>query len=138
MKFLDANVFLRFLTRDDEMKAQACSRLFERLEKGEEEATTCEAVIAEVVYLLGLRTRNAYGLPPDEIARRLRPLLILRGLHLDDRAIYLAALDVYEAHRGIDFEDAVIVAHMRRRQVDELLSYDRDFDAVPGVRRVEP
>ena len=31
MRFLDANVILRYLTRDDEAKAQACYELFQRV-----------------------------------------------------------------------------------------------------------
>ena len=30
MRFLDTNVFLRYLTGDDEVKAQACYELFQR------------------------------------------------------------------------------------------------------------
>ena len=52
MRFLDANVFLRCWTGDDQAKAQACYDLFQRLGQGEDEAMTCEAVIAEVVYIL--------------------------------------------------------------------------------------
>lgn len=72
------------------------------------------------------------------MSKRLRPLLLLPGLRLPDRAVYLDAFDIYETLPRFDFEDAVIVAHMRRQRVGELLSYDRDFDAVPGIRRVEP
>ena len=52
MRFLDTNVILRYLTRDDEEKAQACFRLFQRVNQGEEELFTCESIVAEVVYVL--------------------------------------------------------------------------------------
>jgi predicted nucleic acid-binding protein len=32
----------------------------------------------------------------------------------------------------------LIVAHMERQSIRELVSYDRDFDQVPGVSRQEP
>ena len=38
----------------------------------------------------------------------------------------------------MDFEDALIVAHMERQAVRVLYSYDRDFDQVQGVNRQEP
>ena len=50
MRFLDANVILRYLTRDDETKARACFALFQRLKRGEERVFTCEAILTEVVY----------------------------------------------------------------------------------------
>ena len=52
MRFLDTNVFLRYLTGDDEIKAQASYELFQRVSLGEEELFTCEAIVAEVVYVL--------------------------------------------------------------------------------------
>lgn len=68
MTFLDTNIFLRFLTRDDAPKADACRTLFQRLDRAEEQATTSESVIAEVVYVLSARARTGYGLTPAEVA----------------------------------------------------------------------
>ena len=39
-RFLDTNVILRYLTRDDEVKAQAALRLLLRAERGEERLAT--------------------------------------------------------------------------------------------------
>ena len=44
MRFLDTNVILRYLTRDDEAKAEARYQLFQRVRQGEEELFTCEAM----------------------------------------------------------------------------------------------
>jgi len=137
VKFVDTNVFLRFLTRDDETKAEACLRLFQRLDAGLDEATTCEAVLAEVVYVLSSRG-SAYNLPAGEIAARLRPLLSSRGLKLPNKRMYLRALDLYETYSPLDFEDALAVAHMERQKISAIVSYDRDFDRVTQVNREEP
>ena len=137
MKFLDTNVFLRFLTRDDETKAEACLRLFQRLDAGLEEATTCEAILAEVVYVLSSRGSD-YNLPAREIAARMRPLLSSRGLKLPNKKTYLRALDVYETYSPLDFEDALAIAHMERQKLETIMSYDRDFDRIAQVKREEP
>lgn len=136
MKFLDTNIFIRFLAGDDEKKSEACLRLFERVRSGDEPVTTSESIIAEVVYVLS--SPSLYGLAHDEIAARLRPLLSLRGLRLPHKRAYLRALDLYAAHQFLDFEDALTVAHIEREGMSEVVTYDRDFDRVPGVRRVEP
>ncbi len=52
MKFLDTNIILRYLTKDDAAKAEACYRLFQRVNDGVEEVLTCETNIAEVAYVL--------------------------------------------------------------------------------------
>ena len=137
MRFLDTNIILRYLTRDDEAKAQACYHLFQRVKEGEEEVCTCEAIITEVVYVLS-SSRAPYRLNHEEIKARLVPIVTLRGLKLPNKRVYLQALDLYASFPFLDFEDALAVAHMERQGVKELLSYDRDFDRIPGITRVEP
>lgn len=47
-------------------------------------------------------------------------------------------LDIYSSYPFLDFEDALAIAHMERQGIKELWSYDRDFDRIPEVKRVEP
>jgi predicted nucleic acid-binding protein len=47
-------------------------------------------------------------------------------------------LDLYASTPAVDFGDALVVAHMEEAGNDDLLSYDRNFDRVAGVRRSEP
>ena len=135
MQFVDTNIFIRHLTRDDPEKAEACFALFQKAERNEVTLTTNEAVIAEVVYVLSSRT--LYSLSRVAIRSLLYPILSLQGLKLSNRRMYLRALDVYAA-TNLDFEDALIVAHMERLKMSDLVSYDRGFDHVPGVVRLEP
>jgi predicted nucleic acid-binding protein len=136
VRFLDANVFLRYLVAGDEEKARDCMALFQRVQAGEEAVTTSEVIVAEVAYVL--RSRAHYGLAPAEIAERLQPVLALRGLKLDHKGACLRALDVWQAHPALDFEDAMIVAHLERLGEAEVYSYDTDFDGIEGLERVEP
>ena len=138
MTFLDTNIFLRYLTRDDERKAGACKALFKRLDQGAETATTSESVIAEVVYVLSGRPGAGYGLTPTDVSARLKPLLGVTGLKLTNKTSYERALDVYAAHPFLDFEDALSVAHMERQSLRDITSYDADFDKVPNMQRREP
>ena len=137
MRFLDTNVILRYLTRDDEAKAEACYRLFQRVKDAEEEVVTCEAIVTEVVYVLS-SPRAPYRLSHEEVRERLMPILTLRGLKLGQKRIYLHALDLYASSPFLDFEDALAIAHMARLGVTEIVSYDRDFDRIAGLRRAEP
>ena len=136
MKFVDANIFLRYLLGDDPTKLAACLAFFQRVQAGEEEATTCEAVIAEVVYVLS--SRALFHLSPTDIRARLSPVLQLPGLRLATKRVYLRALDLRVIHPRLDFEDAVCIAHMERLGINDLLSYDRDFDRIPTITRQEP
>lgn len=71
MRFLDTNIFLRYLTRDDPEKAAASYELLQRVKRGEEQVTTGEAIIAEVGYVLS--SRATYGLGHEEVRQRLVP-----------------------------------------------------------------
>lgn len=135
MQFIDTNIFIRHLTNDVPEKAQACLSLFQKAQRGEITLTTTEAVIAEVVYILS--SKQLYNLPRKEIRGLLYPLLSLSGLKLAHRKAYLRALDLYATY-PIDFEDALIVAQMERQDITSLYSYDRDFERVSGITRLEP
>lgn len=137
MRFLDTNVILRYLTRDDELKAQSCYQLFVRASRGEEILITCEAIIAEVVYVLSSR-RAGYHLNRREIAARLFPILSLRGLRLPQKQLYFNALNIYASSPALDFEDALAIAHMQYQGITEIISYDSDFNNVIDIQRLEP
>ena len=135
MQFVDTNIFIRYLTKDDPGKAQACFELFQQAQANQVALTTTEAVITEVVYVLS--SKKTYDLARADIRARLYPLLSVPGLRLLHRQTYLRALDLYAAH-SLDFEDALSVAHMQRQAIKELYSYDRGFDQLKSITRQEP
>jgi predicted nucleic acid-binding protein len=94
-------------------------------------------VIAEVVFILS--SKRLYNLTPSYVRARLYPILSIQGLKIAHRRMYLRALDLFE-HNKIDFEDALTVAHMERQELDELFSYDQDFDSLQeiSIKRLEP
>jgi len=136
LRFLDTNIFVRLISGDDSVKATACLALFQRLRDGSEEATTSESVLAEVVYVLS--SSKLYRMPREDIRDGLGELLAIDGLRVAQADMCRRALDLFAGNADLDFEDALSVAHMEDRHIAELYSYDRDFDGVPGVTRIEP
>lgn len=136
MRLVDANIFLRYLTADDAVKAAACRRLFMDLATGKTEATTSEVILHEVLYVL--TSKAHYNLSHEEVAARLRPLLTVRGLRVPNKRRYLHALDIYAGNPKFDFPDAISIVLMEDLGIEEIASYDTDFDGWPGIRRVEP
>ena len=137
MKFLDTNVIIRFLTRDDPVKASACYRLFQRAATGAERLFTTEAIVAEVTYVL-TSSRLPYQLTHREIRDRLIPIIALDGLMMPRKEACISALEIYASFPYLDFEDALAVAYMKQRGIEEIVSYDADFDRVAGIERTEP
>lgn len=132
---VDANIFVRLLTGDDPDKAARCLALFRRARLGEIKLATSESIIAEVTYVL--TSPRSYRLPRADVAAALRPLLIDPGLQIDHKLVVLSAVDVWGASR-LDFADCLSAARIRHASLDGIYSYDRDFDRIPGIRRLEP
>lgn len=133
MTFLDTNIFIRYLTADDPVKAARCERLFDKVAKGHEQVVTHSVVIAEVIWVLTGR----YGLPKARVVDALTPLVSLDGFQLHDKERMLSALELFRT-KPIDFVDAVTVVTMQAIGVQPIYSYDTDFDRLPGLRRLEP
>lgn len=136
MKFLDANIFVRFLTGDDPAKAERCRLLFESLDRGEDEAATSESVITEVVRVL--MSKALYARSREDTAGLLHPILAIRGLRIPAREAVVEALDLFVDHPFLDFPDALYAAHGHHSGYEAIVSYDKEFDRVPGVVRAEP
>jgi predicted nucleic acid-binding protein len=96
--FLDANYFLRYLVEpdgpDNQIRHEIAAALFEAIELGEEEATTSEAALAEVAFILA--SKRQYNLSPADIATYLSPIIRLPGLRLPRgrKGLYLRALEI--------------------------------------------
>ncbi len=133
MRFLDTNIFLRYLTRDNEQKARLALALLARVERGEEKAATSPMVILETVFTLQKR----YQVPRERIRDSLGDIISMRGLELPNKRLYEHALDLY-ASKNISFADAFNAAYMRSQAVSEIYSWDTDFDQFENLVRLEP
>lgn len=135
MEFLDTNIILRYLTKDDPDKAERCRHLLQQTEQRTLDLVISESVLAEVVFVLS--SPALYGQPRRNIRSLLLPIVRLPGLKVPNRKTMLRALDLY-AQTNLDFTDALSVAHMERLQLRTIVSYDRHFDRISGIGRREP
>jgi predicted nucleic acid-binding protein len=131
--FVDTNVFLRFLTRDDPTTFERCRRLFEQAVAGSFTLRTSELVIAEIVWTL----LSYYDLPKSVVIEKVGQILNTPGLVVTNQEVLIEALVLWSRH-SCDFIDAYNAALMRRDGLIELISYDADFDLFPFTRRQEP
>jgi predicted nucleic-acid-binding protein len=133
MKFIDTNIFIRFLTNDIPEKADACEQLFrEAVEKNEKFFTT-EMVIAEIVWVL----ESYYELPKKEVRKMVEKILITPFLFCVQKDLILNALILY-SEKDIDYIDAYNVSVLKEQGIREAYSYDRHYDKIEWVSRLEP
>ncbi len=135
MQFLDTNILIRYLTKDPPDQAARAYNLLKQVETGTRQVAITEAIVTETVHVLSSKT--LYNVPRHDIRTHLTTILGLRGLKIAHKRTYLRALDLY-ASTNLDFVDALIVAHMERVKATILISFDRDFDHIPGITRNEP
>ena len=133
--FVDADVIVRLLTGDDPRKQARAAALFEQVEAGEVRLRLLASTLADVVYVL--TSPRLYATPRAKAADLLAVLVRLPAVVMDDRETALGALDLF-ARSNLDFGDALTAAAMAQEGVDALYSYDRDFDRLAGLRRIEP
>lgn len=131
--WLDANVILRFLTHDPPDQAARVGELFASVEAGHLRLRLDDLIVCECVWEL----ESFYGHPKGAIAATLGDLLLSPGLVVDDLHLLLAALDMY-ASRNVDFTDAMLATRAIDGGVPFVCSFDRHFDRLTGVTRMEP
>jgi predicted nucleic acid-binding protein len=132
---IDTDVIIRLLTGDDLEKQAHARDLFKRIEAGELTVFAPITTIADCVYVLS--SPSLYKLPRAKVVGLLLPILRLRGFRLQDRRAVLKALDLYAA-TALDFGDAYLVASLQRLGSRTVYSFDRDFDRIKEIQRLEP
>ncbi len=90
MRFVDTNVFLRFMVNDDPVKADACEALFQRAIAGDESLFTSDMVIAEIIWVL----ESYYALKKSDIRESVEKILNTRNLHCPNREIIISVLSI--------------------------------------------
>ncbi len=132
-KFVDTNVFLRYLTKDDPSKYERCREMFKRALEGEIAISTSGMVIAELIWTL----LSYYKVPKAEVIEKVSVILGTENLFVPDKDVLADALVLY-ARKNIDFIDAYNAVFMKYRGLREIYSYDEDFDVIEDIERKEP
>jgi predicted nucleic-acid-binding protein len=123
------------LGADDADKLERTLNLFERAQSGEIDLMTSEAIVAETIFVL--TSTRLYGASRETVAQALLALFSIHNVHIDNKEVILAALQRFAASR-FAFADCLCIEHARRQTAGMVFTYDRGFDRVPDIRRLEP
>ncbi|MBM3462698.1 MAG: type II toxin-antitoxin system VapC family toxin [Armatimonadetes bacterium] len=133
LPFLDTNILLRHLTHDHPEHSPRATAYLSRVEAGELRVRTADTVIFETVFTL----QRYYKLSRAEIRDRVLPIILLPGIVLPGKPRLRATFDLYVQH-NVSFIDAMHAVLMQRLGIQEIVSFDLDYDRVPGLKRIEP
>ena len=133
MRSIDANVILRYLTNDVPEQAKQAEELLNRVEVGNEDVFLPDIILADIIWIL----EKYYKQTREDIREWITAILSLQGLTFSDKEMALNALDIYVAKK-IDWSDASAAIQMVQRDITEIYSFDKQFDRIDGIIRIEP
>jgi predicted nucleic acid-binding protein len=133
LPFLDTNVLVRHFTQDNLAQSPRASAYLQRIEDGDVRVYIEPTVIFETVYLL----EKQYKIPRVIVRDGLLALLDLPGITMPGKRRIRDAFALYIEH-NLPFADAYHIAVMRAASVHEIVTFDREFDRIPGIARIEP
>lgn len=82
--------------------------------------------------------QRIYGWDRRSIAEALSPIIELDGVILPMTSLFTAVFDLYVAQRGLSFADCYHAVLARHLGCSGIISFDRGFDRLPGIPRIEP
>lgn len=132
MYLIDANIFLELML--DQGRADECQEFLTLVQKGKREAYVTDLTLDSVLIVLENKRRK-----PSDLRLFLSSIASYEGMTI----YFLALSDRLHATRlmeelKLDYEDSIVVQVAKRLTVDGVVSFDKDFDGVSGVLRVEP
>jgi hypothetical protein len=129
---LDTTVLLYAIGGDHPLKRR-CAAVFDAASAGAVAATTSASVIQEFAYARARRMGRADAAEHAlRYADLLAPLVPVEQRHVEP------ALELFAAYAGLDAFDAFLAAAALSSGAFVLVSADRAFAEVPGLRYVDP
>lgn len=130
---LDTNVVLRHVAGDHAEHSPRARALFLRIAAGGLRARLLDQALFEAAFTLTGMYRASRG----EVRDALLSLIELPGIIVRSKPVWRTALTTFAESR-LSLVDAYQVAVMQHSGITRIISFDRDFDRVPGVTRIEP
>ena len=129
---IDANIFLELEL--SQAKSEDCKAFLYNVARGKLKAIVTDFTLDSVALAMESRGSSA-----KDIRKFFTSLLFYKGLQLYNLDLKgrILATEKMEKEK-LDFDDATSIAVMKRLKINEIVSFDRDFDKVQGISRIEP
>jgi predicted nucleic acid-binding protein len=124
--WVDANVILRFLTKDPPEMAERSARLMAKAERGEVSLYFSLLMLAEVIWVL----KSFYRYSMTAIAHVIISLISAPGIEVDKRQLIIRAVELAR-DRNVDFADAYMALQAAERGETVCTFDESDFRRLP-------
>lgn len=130
MIFVDSNIPMYLVGADHPLKVDA-QRTVERLIGLRRRLITSSEVFQEILHRYTFIERRDAIEPAFAALRG----IVDAVLPVEEASVF-AAKDLVHAFPALTARDALHLAVMREHGIEEIISFDQGFDAIPGIRRV--
>lgn len=131
---LDTNILLRHILADHPDHSPKATAYFQRIEQGNIEAQLTDTVIFETVYVL----QRLHRVPRADIRDALLEILKFSHIRLANKRALRQVFDLYVNTPALSYADCYHAVLVTQRGLAGLVSFDRKFDRVQGLTRLEP
>lgn len=129
--FLDSNVFLRPIIKDNSRKVEECEFLFGEIKQDAIKGFTSNLVLAEIAWVC----KSFYKLDKGIIAEALKRILSSTNIKIINNFNTYLAIEIYKKH-NVKFIDALIASNPQIQNKEMIVvSYDKDFDKLDIIRK---
>ena len=130
--FVDANIFLEVILKDK--NADRCKSLLRKIKNNEIKALTSDFLIYACLIQIQYKLKSH-----EKMKQFLSFINQLKGLKI----IRPSLNEMYKSCNiskkyNLDFDDSLVVAIMINNKCKHLVSFDKHFNNIPMIKRIEP
>ncbi len=124
---IDTDVLIRFFTNDDPVKAEKFQKALELKQK----FILTDVTFAEVYWTL----KSFYGFDKAKILNAMETLINTPCIK-SNRILMQKTIEILQ-NKNISFIDAYTASFALKHEQGKIASFDRGFDKIDGIKRVE-
>ncbi len=127
-----ANIFLELLL--EQKNSGRCRTFLNKTAKGEINAVVSDFTIDSVILVM-----SNHKVSKEEMKEFINKLINSKGIAIYSVSMRdrLQAINIMGRY-GLDYEDSVILQTALSTKSKEIMSFDRHFDKISGIKRIEP
>jgi len=130
LRFVDSNVFIYVLVKSPKDDYETAKRILQRIEEGEA-AITNTAVVQEIVDWLEYNNKRR---EVEKFLTAINSYITMEKAEVSWNEMMEAISDMKKY--DLDFVDALTLQTMKKNNVKEIYTNDKDFNRVKGIRRI--
>lgn len=130
--FVDTNIFTRFFLKDDLVLSPKAEKIITDCEDGRYSLVLTPVLFLEINWLLN----SFYKQKKDSVLLIIKKIISFSNFEILDKELVEKMISLYK-NSNVDLIDCYFAAQMQSKKIDQIFSFDHDFDKLPGIKRLE-